>query len=547
MKTTKRLLALLLAVCMMIPIIPASFAAVPSTMTIAQLAAASGAVATTFETAIKAGTKDSGVYAGVVVPSEIAVGKYTMGAEDYILMAAQAINFINSGATGKTVTYQNVTLTGDTATGATPTTVTKGQIVDLARRVADYGVHVKQLPTSFNRPSDGSATYAGRLCIYSIGSIFAQALANYSSKGSLPASVTFTPSSYTTDETSAPQEPVETGLPVSDEYAAVIEAAVDFKTYVDEKEAAPASVKVGSTTYGLSEFSHLIAQVIVNINKGDTSSALEILDLTEPSNPSETSVATTITKTEYLDLASRTITWNKNNGVGANYMNSSIGHIHHHEAIYLYCQILTYYSKNVALPANASIYTWAKLIGFTAGDATFGADFSAYARYLVPTANCQSTNATIVSVAKTGMMYSAGDFGGYATPANTYQAMFNLHEYLNMKTTYQSYMNTSRGALGTWNDKRGNCCDMAHLMIACARSLGVPGRYRHAYCYFTSGLNVGHVWADVYCGSQFASYDKYNSDGWLTSDLVSYYNYLGYKTNRSGTWYSGNKVAELPF
>ncbi len=536
---------------MMVSIIPAAFAAAPSTMTIAKLAAASEAVASTLETAIKAGTNNSGVYADVVVPSEIAVGAYTMGVEDYVLMATKAINDINGGAASSVaIAYKDVTLTGKTAQGAALTSVTKGQMLDLARRIEVYGANSAELPTSFTRPSDGSATYEGRLCIYSIGSIFAQALAAYRANGSLPTSVTFAPSSYTTSETSAPQEPVDTGLPVSDEYAAVIEAAVEFKAYVDENEAAPSSVVVGdtkATTYGLSEFSHLIAQVIVNISNGDTTSALEILDLSEPSNPSETAVASTITQTEYLDLASRTVTWNRNNGVGANYMIGSIGNIHHHEAIYLYCQILAYYAENIALPTTANIYTWAKLTGFTAGDATFGADFSAYAAYLVPTANCQSTNATIISVAKTGMMYSSGDFGGYATPANTYQAMFNLHEYLNAKTSYESYMNTSRGALGTWNDKYGNCCDMAHLMIACARSLGVPGRYRHAYCYFTSGLEVGHVWADVYCGTQFASYDKYNSDGWLTSDLVSYYNYLGYKTNTSGTWYSGNKVAELGF
>ncbi len=533
---------------MMISFIPAAFAAAPSTMTIGQLAAASGTVATSLQTAIKAGTYANGVYYNVIVPSEIAVGAYTMGVEDYVLMAAYAINDIDGGSASTVkVSYKNMSVIKETAYGINLTTVTKGQILDLARRVEIYGSISTELPASFNRPSDGSATYEGRLCIYSIGHIFAQALAAYAKNGSLPSSVTFVPSSYTTSQTSTAQEPAEDALPVSDEYANVIAAAVSFKAYVDDKEAAPSSVTVGSTPYGLSEFSHLIAQVIVNISNGDTTSALEILDLTEPSNPSETSTATTITQTEYLDLASRTVTWNQNNGVGANYMNSSIGHIHHHEAIYLYCQILAYYAENIALPSTANIYTWAKLTGFTAGDATFGADFSAYAKYLVPTANCQSTNATIISVAKTGMMYSSGDFGGYASPSNTYQAMFNLHEYLNAKTTYEYYMNTSRGALGTWNDKYGNCCDMAHLMIACARSLGVPGRYRHAYCYFTSGLEVGHVWADVFCGTQFASYDRYNSDGWLTSDLVSYYNYLGYKTNTSGTWYSNNKVAELTF
>jgi transglutaminase-like putative cysteine protease len=144
-----------------------------------------------------------------------------------------------------------------------------------------------------------------------------------------------------------------------------------------------------------------------------------------------------------------------------------------------------------------------------------------------------------MSVAKTGMVY-----GG--NPSNTYQAMKNLFNYLNDKTTYDYYANTHRGAYGVWRDKAGNCCDMAHLMIACSRSLGVPGRYRHGYCHFSS-MSTGHVWADVFCGKQFASYDNYNSDGWLTADLVSYYNYLGYKTNRTSYFYGSDKCAELPF
>ncbi len=549
MNRMKRFIALILALCTVLSLVPAALAAAPTSLTIAKLASGSSAVATTLETAIQAGTNANGVYEGVIVPKEIAVDRYTMSVEDYILMAAKAINDIAGGSAATVnVAYKDITLTGNTAQGANLTSVTKGQILDLSRRVEKYGDSTGKLPTSFNRPSDGSATYEGRLCIYSIGSIFAQALANYSTAGSLPASVTFTPSSYTTSETSAPQEPVVTGLPVSDEYAAVIEAAVEFKAYVDEKEAAPANVKVGNTTYTLAEFAHLLAQIIVNINNGDTTSALQVLDLNDPSNPSETCAAGTINKTEYLDIATRNINWNKSNPAGPNYITTSLGQMHHTEAVYLYSQILAHYAENVELPATAKIYTWAKLTGFTAGDATFGQDFSSFANYLVPTANCQSTNATIISVAKTGMMYSSGTHGGYGTPANTYQAMFNLFEYLNEKTTYSGYENTYRGAIRTWNDKLGNCCDMAHLVIACARSLGVPGRYRHGNCTFSSGLVTGHVWADVYCGTQFANMDKHNSDGWLTADMVSPYAYLGYKTNTTNWWNSrGNLKAELPF
>ena len=165
------------------------------------------------------------------------------------------------------------------------------------------------------------------------------------------------------------------------------------------------------------------------------------------------------------------------------------------------------------------------------GDATFGVNYSSYSSYLKATTNCQSTNSTIISVAKTGMNYSSG---GYKNPSSTYQAMYNLFEYLNAKMTYDYYYDSLKGAVKAWTSKYANCCDSAHLMNACARSLGVPGRYVHAYCTFSSGLQTGHVWSEVLCGTS-----------WKTADLVSDYNYLGYKTNTTVTLY--NRYATLPF
>ena len=166
--------------------------------------------------------------------------------------------------------------------------------------------------------------------------------------------------------------------------------------------------------------------------------------------------------------------------------------------------------------------------------ATFGVDYSSYASYLKATTNCQSTNSTIISVAKTGMKYTGGNYGSYSNPSSTYQAMVNLFEYLNDKLTYDYYYDSQKGALKAWTSKYANCCDSAHLMNACARSLGVPGRYVHAYCRFSSGLTTGHVWSEVLCGTS-----------WKTADLVSDYNYLGYKTNTTLSTYG--RYATLPF
>ncbi len=552
MNCKQRFLAMLLALCTVFSVLaPAASAAAPTKMTVANIASGSAKVAQDLQAAIKSGKADgSGIYADVVVPSAFALGAYTMDIADYTLMAAQAIRAINDGLAATTeIYYMDVSLTKDIAQGAKGTSVPSGTVLYLAERVQKYAAVEGKLPTSFNRPTDGSTTYEGRICILSVAHIFAQALSYYATNKKLPTSVTFLPTGYTTSKTTNPitpgvteppvTEPPATEPPANDMYADVLKAAADLVAYVDKNEAMPSSVKVGTKTYGIGTFEHMIALAIININSGITSGTLEVLDMEEAANPSETMSKGTIALTEYVDMANRTVNWNREQLLTANYTSTSLGKMHYYCRVYFFSAILASYKTNGKLPASVTISTWATLTGFTAGNATFGQDFSSYSRYLVPTANCQSTNATLMSVAKTGMVY-----GG--NPSNTYQAMKNLFNYLNDKTTYDYYANTHRGAYGVWRDKAGNCCDMAHLMIACARSLGVPGRYRHGYCHFSS-MSTGHVWADVFCGKQFASYDNYNSDGWLTADLVSYYNYLGYKTNRTSYFYGSDKCAELPF
>jgi len=243
-------------------------------------------------------------------------------------------------------------------------------------------------------------------------------------------------------------------------------------------------------------------------------------------------------------MATRTNNFMVNNGQAANYCTTALGQMHHHGVVYLMATVLDSYAKNGVLPDSVAVKPWYEYLGVGTGDASFGNDFSAYKQYMVPTANCPSTNATIVSVAKAGMAYSSGSHGGYKKPTTTYQAMFNLMEIMVAKISYDSYDNTLRGALGTWNAKAGNCCDMAHLMNACARSLGVPGRYSHWNCQFAV-TNTGHVWSDVYCPDAPGT-NKYNKAGWLCADPVNTPNYLGYQ-NHTNEWKRGGPYASLPF
>lgn len=574
MKHTGRILAALLVICLTLSTflpLAAVDAANVTEITVGALADVSSAYATQLKTAITKGAKDSnGVYSGFTFPGKLSSGSTVIETETYTLLAAHALCELADGkAKTTTLVSAEIAYRTDAVSGGKGTTLTKGQYLDLAARAAGFGDTLSYLPSSFNRPSDGTKTYDGRISVYSLPLIFAEALASYASKGKLPDSISFVPTHVGTSisivdptESTSAETPTTapTEAPTTAPTAAptTMEAAPDtinlsvlalegyqIKKFVEDNYMVPnySTLSTGDVVYP-AQMMYLMCQAIVDISGGKTTKTYDIPTMSEAGNPNGSVTSGKILKSEYVTLAQNVVTFMNNNGQAPNYCTCSLGTIEFDAAFYFYASILSAYYEKKALPDSVSVANFDVTIGnlggttSSGGSATFGADYSAYSAYTVPTSNCQSKNATIIAVAKTGMKYSGGRHGGYANPTNTYQAMFNLMEYLNAKTSYSYYSNTSRGALRTWNDKIGNCCDMAHLMNACARSLGVPARYRHGYCIFSSGLRTGHVWAEVYCGSSY---------GWKTADLVSSSNYLGYKSSSTSYYMSGDKTITLPF
>jgi transglutaminase-like putative cysteine protease len=117
-------------------------------------------------------------------------------------------------------------------------------------------------------------------------------------------------------------------------------------------------------------------------------------------------------------------------------------------------------------------------------------------QYLVATANCQSNNPTIIA-------YTNGIVGNTTDP---YEKAVKIFNWVRDCVEYSFYYNTTKGALGVLNDGNGNCCDIAHLIVAFSRAAGLAARYEHGTCNFASGT-YGHVWAQIYVGAWF------NADG----------------------------------
>ena len=126
--------------------------------------------------------------------------------------------------------------------------------------------------------------------------------------------------------------------------------------------------------------------------------------------------------------------------------------------------------------------------------------------YLLPSANCQSTNPKIIALAKSITKGSTSQ----------YTSAVKIFNWVRDNINYAFYYNSQKGALGALSSRSANCADTSNLMVALERAAGIPARYEHVYAQFTSGNWYGHVVAQVYVNGK-----------WYYADGTSYANSFG--------------------
>lgn len=77
-----------------------------------------------------------------------------------------------------------------------------------------------------------------------------------------------------------------------------------------------------------------------------------------------------------------------------------------------------------------------------------------------------------------------------------------LYNWCNAHIKYVGYPNSVRGAVGCLNQRGGNCCDNANLLIGMARSIGIKCRYCHA-----KAGSQGHVYGEYYVKNKWLVVD----------------------------------------
>ena len=114
------------------------------------------------------------------------------------------------------------------------------------------------------------------------------------------------------------------------------------------------------------------------------------------------------------------------------------------------------------------------------------------------------------------------------------KAIFN---FVRDKIQYSFYYNSHFGSGGTLKYKKGNCVDIAHLLVSMYRTAGFKARYVHGKCKFNSGNVYGHVWSQVRVG-------KY----WICADASDNSNSLGKILNWNIKSYKVHaRYSSLPF
>lgn len=303
-------------------------------------------------------------------------------------------------------------------------------------------------------------------------------------------------------------------------------AAVNVQNFINKNGRAPRTVNVGGTIVDYAVFARMAAAEL-NQLQGSGNLSLEFKPVARAVKSQSTLKNGSFNLAQYMDVTKRVLNYMNTNGRMPNYVTTVFGRMSPEQYLDMACRILGFYNQNNRLPNSVTI-------GRTVGAATTSATSASggtkqpipsdLQAYLKATGNCQVTNSQIQNLAQ--------QITGGSNDINAATRLFN---WVRDNVSYSFYYNTQRGAVKTMNDRKGNCVDQAHLLVALSRAAGIPARYVHGTCKFTSGNTYGHVWAEVWVNGK-----------WYTVDPTSVRNKFGVINNWSLTTLKG-RYTSLPF
>ncbi len=281
----------------------------------------------------------------------------------------------------------------------------------------------------------------------------------------------------------------------------IMDAASRVRSFIDNNNRLPNTVTIASKQVTMAEFLRLMTASVLQLNSNQNN-PIPLKNVNNPAGFTNNFTNGNINQTEYMNIAQRIASFINSTSTAPGYANTSLGKIPYESLIYMYSRILSFHSTNSRLPnfvsmSSSGIYQPVPVP-------------EELQKYLVATKNCQVNDPRIKALA-----------ASLTQNANTmYKKAENIFNWVRDNLSYSFYYNTKYGAVNAYLNKNGNCVDHSHLLIALARAAGIPARYEHATCTFTSGNTYGHVWAQLWIDGK-----------WYDADATSFRNTLGVINN----------------
>ncbi|WP_231553504.1 pseudomurein-binding repeat-containing protein [Methanobacterium formicicum] len=438
------------------------------------------------------------------LPTWITVAGVLVNQGQFMYLLSEATLHVQNGD-GSAISLVDCTVPSVSGESLSGGTLSLSAYVKLANDIACFIDGNHQAP-SLCTSSLGLQSYQSVIYMYS------RILSNYLTDGSLQSSVVvkaWSPSN----------------LPVKDSntftVAEIAKAANDVKLFVEGNKYLPTWITVGGVTVNQGQFLYLLTTCTSQLNSGITS-LIALPSVSVASSPLEQMTSGNLDKTEYVDLANRVKSFMDSNGIAPNYGSTSLGKLRFESLLYLYSRVVAFYGQNQYLPNYATMKSWSSVV---ATEPSVPAELQ---QYLQATTKCEVNDPRIIALAQS---ITSG-------ATSSYQKATLIFNWVRDNINYSYYYDSQKGAVGTLTSGSANCCDHSHLVVALSRAAGLPARYVHGYCYFTSSGNwYGHVFAQIYVNGQ-----------WYNADATSSRNTLGVINNwNTNTWTYKGTYASLPF
>ena len=315
----------------------------------------------------------------------------------------------------------------------------------------------------------------------------------------------------------------------------IFDAATRVKQYVLKNKKIPKTVKVSSDELSIAQFTYSMGVAILNIYNNKKTAKISTMKLESPSTPHRCNIKVLLE--DYIDAIKRVIAYCEKHGAAPAYVLSSSVEIGYAEYSFGFSKILAFYITEKALPLynvfDSSVFddtSSGEIIGVRMvkgiNEKNSESNLNKYLKQYNDA--CRVTEAI---KAKAKQLTS-----GCTTTLQKAKAIFN---FVKNHISYRYYEDSLYGASNTLSNGRGNCCDMANIIVALCRYSGIPARYSHGqhFHFYISGNYYGHVWAQILIGKT-----------WYAADATGSNNSLGFIRNWDiDSFHTLKQYALIPF